>query len=189
MYNTCRRNEHTYAQVCLQLYIYLYLWFLNISKFWNPLLFVKICFYMRFTAHSVTKIMFHSSVLLFFVPLHLQMYKSTHHLICHFHNKYTTYVQSVHLKCWNTSFYYITCTSSLHHKPNSSPHICRWSRSYFTTDSQSVSQYVLVSSTLVGLVTRYYIVGMLLSEICGLVSIWRPLWQEDGSAICNVITQ
>jgi hypothetical protein len=30
------------------------------------------------------------------------------------------------------------------------------SRSYFTTDSQSVSQYVLVSSTLVGLVTRYY---------------------------------
>jgi hypothetical protein len=30
------------------------------------------------------------------------------------------------------------------------------SRSYFTTDGQSVSQYVLVSSTLVGLVTRYY---------------------------------
>jgi hypothetical protein len=28
-------------------------------------------------------------------------------------------------------------------------------RSYFTTDSQSVSQYVLVSSTLVGLPTRY----------------------------------
>jgi hypothetical protein len=30
------------------------------------------------------------------------------------------------------------------------------SRSFFTTDSQSVSQYVLVSSTLVGLSTRYY---------------------------------
>jgi hypothetical protein len=32
-------------------------------------------------------------------------------------------------------------------------------------------------------------VGMLLSEICGLVSIGHPLWWEDGSAICSVITQ
>jgi hypothetical protein len=32
-------------------------------------------------------------------------------------------------------------------------------------------------------------VGMLLSEIFGLVSIGRPLWREDGSAICSVITQ
>jgi hypothetical protein len=31
--------------------------------------------------------------------------------------------------------------------------------------------------------------GMLLSEICGLVSVGRPLWQEHGSAICSVITQ
>jgi hypothetical protein len=30
---------------------------------------------------------------------------------------------------------------------------------------------------------------MLLSEICGLVSMGRPLWREDGSAICSVITQ
>jgi hypothetical protein len=30
---------------------------------------------------------------------------------------------------------------------------------------------------------------MLLSEICGLVSGGRPLWREDGSAICSVITQ
>jgi hypothetical protein len=44
----------------------------------------------------------------------------------------------------------------------------------------TVSQYVLVSSTLV---------AMLLSEICGRVSVGRPLWREDGSAICNVITQ
>jgi hypothetical protein len=29
----------------------------------------------------------------------------------------------------------------------------------------------------------------LLPEICGLVSIGRPLWREDGSAICSVITQ
>jgi hypothetical protein len=32
-------------------------------------------------------------------------------------------------------------------------------------------------------------VGMLLSEICGLVSVGRPLWWEDGSAVCSVITQ
>jgi hypothetical protein len=35
-------------------------------------------------------------------------------------------------------------------------------RSYFTTDGRSVSQYVLVSSTFVGLATRYYF----LSECC-----------------------
>jgi hypothetical protein len=32
-------------------------------------------------------------------------------------------------------------------------------------------------------------VGMFLSEICGLVSVGRPLWREDGSAVCSVITQ
>jgi hypothetical protein len=32
-------------------------------------------------------------------------------------------------------------------------------------------------------------VGVLLSEICGLISVRRPLWREDGSVICNVITQ
>jgi hypothetical protein len=32
-------------------------------------------------------------------------------------------------------------------------------------------------------------VGMLLSEICSLVSFGRRLWREDGSAICSVITQ
>jgi hypothetical protein len=54
------------------------------------------------------------------------------------------------------------------------------------TVSQSVSQSdVLVSSTLVGLATRYYFP----SECCGLVSVERPLWREDGFAICSVITQ
>jgi hypothetical protein len=57
-------------------------------------------------------------------------------------------------------------------------------------DWRSVSQYVLVSSTLVGFATRYLLpVGKLLSEICGLVSVGCSLWQEDGSAICSVITQ
>jgi hypothetical protein len=32
-------------------------------------------------------------------------------------------------------------------------------------------------------------VGMLLSEICGLISVRCPLRREDGSAICSVITQ
>jgi hypothetical protein len=32
-------------------------------------------------------------------------------------------------------------------------------------------------------------VGMLLSEICDLVSAGRPLWREDRSVICSVITQ
>jgi hypothetical protein len=32
-------------------------------------------------------------------------------------------------------------------------------------------------------------VGMLMSEICGLVSVGLPLWRKDGSAICIVITQ
>jgi hypothetical protein len=30
---------------------------------------------------------------------------------------------------------------------------------------------------------------MLLYEICGLVFVGRPLWQEDGSTICSVNTQ
>jgi hypothetical protein len=31
-------------------------------------------------------------------------------------------------------------------------------------------------------------VGRLLSESCSLVSVGRPLWWEDGSAVCNAIT-
>jgi hypothetical protein len=32
-------------------------------------------------------------------------------------------------------------------------------------------------------------VGRLLSESCYLVSVVRPLWREDGSAVCSAITQ
>jgi hypothetical protein len=35
------------------------------------------------------------------------------------------------------------------------------------------------------LVTRYYF----LSESCGLVSVGHSFWREDGSAVCNAITQ
>jgi hypothetical protein len=95
------------------------------------------------------------------------------------------------------------------------------SRSRLLYDWWSISQHVLVSSTLVGLATRYYFskvevtlrltvnqsaclgiehpcgtcdqillpVGMLLSEIYGLVSVGRPLWREDRSAVCSAITQ
>jgi hypothetical protein len=31
--------------------------------------------------------------------------------------------------------------------------------------------------------------GVLLSQICGLITVWRPLWREDGSTICSVICQ
>jgi hypothetical protein len=82
------------------------------------------------------------------------------------------------------------------------------------TVSQSVSQYVLVSSPLIDVEVEVTLrltvsrsvrlviehpcgtcdqillpVGTLLSEICDLVSVGRPLWWEDGSAICSVITQ
>jgi hypothetical protein len=49
----------------------------------------------------------------------------------------------------------------------------------------SVSQYVLVSGTLVGLATRYYF----LPECFCLVFVGPPFWLEEGSAICSVITQ
>jgi hypothetical protein len=81
------------------------------------------------------------------------------------------------------SFVLITDVVSIHLFCNySAPNLLSITkRSYFTTDSQ----YVLVSSTLVGLTTRYYF----LSECCCLVSVGRPLWREDGSPIYSVMTQ
>jgi hypothetical protein len=93
-------------------------------------------------------------------------------------------------------------------------------RSKLLYDCQSVSHYVLASSTLVGLATRYYLskvevalrlpigqsvclgiehpcgtcdqillpVGMLLSEIWGLVSAGHPLWREDGFEVTLLLT-
>jgi hypothetical protein len=52
-------------------------------------------------------------------------------------------------------------------------------------DWQLASQYVLVSNTLVGLANRYYF----LTEGCSLVSVRRPLWREDMSAIYSVVTE
>jgi hypothetical protein len=60
-------------------------------------------------------------------------------------------------------------------------------RSYFTTDSQSVCLGIEHPCGTCDQIL--FPVGMLLSEICGFVSIGRPLWREDGSAICSVITQ
>jgi hypothetical protein len=64
-----------------------------------------------------------------------------------------------------------------------------WSRSrrYFTTDSKSV--YLGIEHPCGTCNQILLLVGMLLSEICGLVSVGHPLWLEDGSAICSVITQ
>jgi hypothetical protein len=50
---------------------------------------------------------------------------------------------------------------------------CR-SRSYFTTDGRSVSQYVLVSSTLVGLATRYYFLSECFSLKFAVLFMWAP---------------
>jgi hypothetical protein len=66
------------------------------------------------------------------------------------------------------------------------------SRSYFTTDSQSVSQSVSMSWYRASLWDlRPDIISCLnvLSEMCGLLSMGCPLWREDGSAIWGVITQ
>jgi hypothetical protein len=58
------------------------------------------------------------------------------------------------------------------------------SRSYFMTDSQSVCLGIEYPCGTCGQIL--FPVGMLLSEICGLVFVGCL---EDGSAICNVITQ
>jgi hypothetical protein len=60
------------------------------------------------------------------------------------------------------------------------------SRSYFTTDSQSVC---LGIEHPCGTCDQILLPVGMLSEICGLVSLGHPLWWEDGSAICSVITQ
>jgi hypothetical protein len=63
---------------------------------------------------------------------------------------------------------------------------CR-SRSYFTTVSQSVCFGIEHPCATCDQIL--FPVGMLLSEICCLVSMGRLLWREDGSAICSLITQ
>jgi hypothetical protein len=60
------------------------------------------------------------------------------------------------------------------------------SHSYFTIDSQSVCLGIEHPCGTCNQIL--FSVGMLLSEICGLVSMGHPLWREDGSAICSVIT-
>jgi hypothetical protein len=61
------------------------------------------------------------------------------------------------------------------------------SRGYFTTDWRSVC---LSIDHPCGTCDQILLpVGVLLSEICGLISVRRPLWREDVSAIYIVITQ
>jgi hypothetical protein len=61
-------------------------------------------------------------------------------------------------------------------------------RSYFTTDGRSVSMpwCRAHSGSCSQLLST---VGMLLSEICRLVSVGRLLWRDGGSVICSAITQ
>jgi hypothetical protein len=55
------------------------------------------------------------------------------------------------------------------------------SRSYFTTDGQSASQYVLVLSPLVGLATRNYVVSECFSLKIAVLSLWDALSDERSS--------
>jgi hypothetical protein len=48
-------------------------------------------------------------------------------------------------------------------------------------DRRSAGQSVLKQSTHLGLTTRSW----LLPDICGFLDLGRPLWREDGSAVCN----
>jgi hypothetical protein len=55
------------------------------------------------------------------------------------------------------------------------------SKSMLCYDRRSVDQSVLVSSTHLGLTTRF----LLLSGSCGFVDVGRSLWREDGSVVYN----
>jgi hypothetical protein len=59
------------------------------------------------------------------------------------------------------------------------------SRCYFTTDGQSFSQYVFVSETPLGPMTRFFFCR----KIALLFFLGRPLWWEDGCVICSEICQ
>jgi hypothetical protein len=62
------------------------------------------------------------------------------------------------------------------------------SRSYFTTDGQSVSMPWCWANS--GACDQILLpVRTLLSESCSLLSVGRPLWRDDGSAVYSAITQ
>jgi hypothetical protein len=91
----------------LQKYAYKYTYLcirdsLIIGNFGNPLHSLEIGYYTRSVAHPISKTTFLNPILLFFLQPLLPSYISTHHLICHFHNKYNCHVQSVHIKRPNT---------------------------------------------------------------------------------------
>jgi hypothetical protein len=96
-------------------------------------------------------------------------------------------------------------SSIKHASPNISPHLrccflsfflslktCHRSRSYFTTDGQSVSQSVSMSWCRAHFGTCdqiLFLVVRFLSKNCSLVSVWHPLWWEDRAAVYSAITQ
>jgi hypothetical protein len=56
-----------------------------------------------------------------------------------------------------------------------------YSKSKLCYARRSAGQSVLEKSNLLGLTTRSW----LFSDSCGFVGLGRPLWREDGSALCN----
>jgi hypothetical protein len=83
------------------------------------------------SCQSLSAIIVHRQVLFFFCPF---------------------FLYNLHV----TRFMYMQYMQGLSSPVSTALYIRSRSWSYFTTDSQSVSQHVLVSSTLLGLATRYY---------------------------------
>jgi hypothetical protein len=61
--------------------------------------------------------------------------------------------------------------------------------SYFTTDVQSVSQYVLVSGTPLGPMTTIYFFLFVCRNIALFFDLVHPLWRENWSVICCAFCQ
>jgi hypothetical protein len=77
------------------------------------------------------------------------------------------------------SFVSLPCRARLNCQPSSNRISKSKSKSKLCYDRQSVGQSFLVSSTHLGLKTRFF----LLSQSCWFVDVGRSLWRENGSAV------
>jgi hypothetical protein len=95
-----------------------------------------------------------------------------------FHSQFTSLYFTSHLSASHLKKETHTHTSPLTNLSKSK------SKSKSCYDRRSVSQYVVVSSSLWNLWRRYYI----LSESCCVVSVGRPLWREGESVSCQSLS-
>jgi hypothetical protein len=120
-------------------------------------------------------------------PLSHRQHTSTNlYIYIYIYKDYTTAIIWFPQQCVSSKFLdaFILAIRRLFHYCNS----CCRSRSYFTTD-QSVSKYVLVSITLVGLATRYYFLLECYCQKFAVLYLWGALSDERMSPIYSVITQ